>query len=66
MTGSEVLIIDDDSSMRLALEQLFELEGYQPTACSGAEQALELMAEKKFSAVISDINMPNMFQVLFG
>jgi two-component system response regulator PilR (NtrC family) len=55
-----LLIVDDEQSMRDFLSILFYREGCAVTAAPNAEAALAAVAEKDFDAVISDVKMPGM------
>lgn len=52
-----ILIIDDDEQVRLLLSRLLSPEN-DCTTVESADGALELLDERKFDLVISDINMP--------
>ena len=49
-----VLIVDDDESVRDVISVLLREEGYTCIIASGAEQALELVAQEETPLVISD------------
>jgi len=53
-----VLVVDDDAPMREMLVSLLEEEGIESTTATGAEQALELLGERDFEVILSDIRMP--------
>lgn len=56
-----ILVVDDQQSMRgLARQCLKRLGVLDVALAASAEQALEVMAQQKFDAVISDLNMPGM------
>ncbi|MGX9728678.1 MAG: sigma-54-dependent transcriptional regulator [Candidatus Electronema sp. VV] len=55
-----LLIVDDEQSMRDFLSILFYREGCAVTAAPTAEAALAVAAQKDFDAVISDVKMPGM------
>lgn len=56
---ARVLVVDDESSARGALEKLLTQDGYAVQgACDGAA-ALALFAETPFDVVVTDLNMPN-------
>lgn len=55
-----VLIVDDDPGVCSALEDVISGEGYAVTAATNAQTALEILAEKTFPLVLSDIMMPGM------
>ena len=54
----ELLIVDDDDSLRGMLRELFQEEGYRVWDAPSAEAALELTREHELDAVLSDVNMP--------
>lgn len=55
-----VLLVEDDHSLREALGETLELAGHDFHAVGSAEDALLAAAERSFSLVISDVNMPGM------
>ncbi len=57
----QILIVDDEQSVRDFLSILFQREGYQVTIAPDAEAALAAVAGKEdFDAVITDVRMPGM------
>jgi two-component system KDP operon response regulator KdpE len=59
MIASEgkVLIVDDDSKLRLALRSTLRTLGFEITECSNGEEALRETETQRFDAVLLDINM---------
>ncbi len=55
-----VLVVDDDDSFRVMLAETMKLSGYAVRLAADGEDALKLLAEEEFSAVITDIKMPGM------
>ncbi len=55
-----ILLIDDEPSMRHMLRLLLEQQGYRLTDATDAESALTLMQTERFDLVLSDIRMPGM------
>ncbi|MFC1684499.1 response regulator [Pseudomonadota bacterium] len=56
----KVLVVDDSSSMRLAVTTTLSTVGYHvQEACDGLE-ALKLVNQNMFDLILTDINMPNM------
>ncbi|WP_440092023.1 sigma-54-dependent transcriptional regulator [Pseudomonas syringae] len=55
-----VLLVEDDRSLREALGETLELAGYGYQAVGSAEEALVAAEAQPFSLVISDVNMPGM------
>lgn len=54
---SDILIVDDELSMREFLKILLEKEGYRVETAPDASNALELLSNKEFALVISDVKM---------
>jgi two-component system, NtrC family, response regulator PilR len=60
LSGAEthsVLVVDDDRSMREFLEILLVKEGYQVSLAESGECGCEILADKTFDLVITDIRM---------
>jgi len=58
--SESVLIVDDEEVIRDVCSQILAAEGYSvTTACSGKE-ALHLVSEHEYDAVVTDIMMPDM------
>ncbi|MFQ5793072.1 MAG: sigma-54-dependent transcriptional regulator, partial [Acidobacteriota bacterium] len=55
-----ILIADDDPSFRRIVDYTLQEEGYQTTLASNGKEALRLFSETDFSAVITDVLMPEM------
>ena len=55
-----ILIVDDELSMREFLTILLEREGYTVKSAGSAEQALALLDSSLFDLVISDVQMPGL------
>jgi PAS domain S-box-containing protein len=57
-----VLIVEDDDAVRGLARRVLETRGYRVWTCSGADKALEILAEygPELSLVISDVVMPEM------
>lgn len=56
-TTASILIVDDDAANRDLLN-CFLSSGYQCVTAESAERALELLEDRRFSVVITDLNMP--------
>ncbi len=55
-TGSHILIVDDEASIRLTFEMFLAREGYGPiTTASTLTEALAAIKEHEFDLIISDI-----------
>ncbi|MCG7552795.1 sigma-54 dependent transcriptional regulator [Pseudoalteromonas sp. Of11M-6] len=60
-----LLIIDDEHSIRDALKQLFEIEGYSVQCFSSATPALKKLSRQFSGVVLCDINMPEVNGIQF-
>ncbi len=57
---ANVLIVDDERQMLLAMEAVLLRLGHQVTCCSSAEEALETLSSQPVQLIISDMKMPGM------
>src|SRR6267378_1253238 len=55
-----ILIVDDELSMRQFLTHLFEREGYEVRAAENGRQAMSLLRENPADLIITDVKMPDM------
>jgi adenylate cyclase len=55
-----ILIVDDDASVREALQLFLEPEGYDVIQAEGGEQAIALASTFQIDAFLMDIEMPRM------
>ena len=64
--GSHVLIVDDDPAICKLLAIKLTSAGFVCKSCEGGDEALLLLLQERFDAVISDLNMPGVtgFEVL--
>jgi two-component system, OmpR family, response regulator MprA len=53
----ELLIVDDDYAVRAAVRRALALEGYEVSVASSGEEAIDLLGEGRWDAVILDILM---------
>ncbi len=56
----EVLIIDDERSIRTALREILELENFSVDDAEDGKSAMEKLNNKKYDLVLCDIKMPKM------
>ncbi len=61
--GTRVLIVDDNATNRLILEEMTRNWGMQPEAVGGAREAIDVLREankagERIQLVLSDVNMP--------
>ena len=55
-----ILIVDDEPSIRDSLQGVLEDEGYHPVCTDSGESCLELLRKKAFDVVLLDIWLPGM------
>src|SRR5439155_18032757 len=60
MTLPPLLVVDDETNMRLSLETILSDEGYQFRAAESAEEALRLLNQDQFFMVITDARLSGM------
>jgi DNA-binding NtrC family response regulator len=58
--NKRILIVDDETNVRLNFRMTLETEGYEIFEARSAEQAVEVLAEHSFALVILDMRMPGM------
>jgi DNA-binding NtrC family response regulator len=58
MTKSQILVVDDDDSLRRVLQVQLEQEGYAVTTAASLQQALSTLQIRSFDLVITDLKMP--------
>ena len=57
---ANILIIDDEKSIRRTLREILEYEGYKVEEAADGMEGLEVMKNNSFDAVLLDIKMPKM------
>ena len=55
--SEKILIVDDESNIRLTLKTILEEEGYQCTLASSGKEAIDIMNKEDIDLVITDIWM---------
>ncbi|MEJ2285477.1 MAG: diguanylate cyclase [Desulfobacterales bacterium] len=60
MSKVQILIVDDDVAVRNTMNEYISTAGYQSDAVSCAEEALEILENKSYHVVITDIILPAM------
>ena len=58
--AADILIVDDETNVRLNFRTTLETEGYEVFEASSGEEAVQLLAEHSFALAILDIRMPGM------
>jgi two-component system NtrC family response regulator len=57
---ADILVVDDDESLRRVLEYNLAQEGYAVATADSGEAALALFEKNRFDLVVTDIKMPGM------
>jgi signal transduction histidine kinase/ActR/RegA family two-component response regulator len=60
LDGLHVLVVDDNSDARDVLHYMLQDAGAIVEAAASARQALEMLAQRSYDAVVADIGMPDM------
>lgn len=55
-----ILVVDDDRETRMLVVDILEGAGYEASACSGGEEALEALRTRYFDLLLTDIKMPGL------
>jgi len=55
-----ILIVDDDSSVRNPMNEFIKLSGYNSFGASSAEEAIEILKTTSMQVVITDVMLPQM------
>jgi signal transduction histidine kinase len=58
--GARILVVEDDPRVRASTIEALEDLDYEPVACSGGAEAIEIFEKQPFDLVISDVIMPEM------
>ncbi|HOT51341.1 MAG TPA: response regulator, partial [Candidatus Hydrogenedentes bacterium] len=57
MAKSRILVIDDEALMREYVEEALVRSGYEVTTATNGRDGLQLLREKGFDAVVTDLKM---------
>ncbi|MGQ9638787.1 MAG: response regulator [Thermodesulfobacteriota bacterium] len=60
MNREKILIVDDDSFSRGAMEKILESHDYDTSSCGTAEEAIIRLQEESFGILITDLRMQEM------
>src|SRR5215813_5448718 len=52
-----LLVVDDEESMRITTAAIFENEGYVVDTASSGDEAIELLSDKDYDLVLTDLHM---------
>lgn len=56
----QILIVDDEESIRVSLSALLSRHGYHVTTAPGGAEALDILAEQDIDMAFVDVRMPGM------
>nr|WP_316641120.1 ATP-binding protein [uncultured Roseateles sp.] len=57
---ARILVVDDEAELAQVIREMLESAGYELATAESGEVALELLAEARFDAIVSDLRMPGM------
>jgi CheY-like chemotaxis protein len=57
---ANVLVVDDDPSVRRVVERIVRSQGHEAFGASSGREALALLEFNSFDLIVTDINMPDM------
>jgi diguanylate cyclase (GGDEF)-like protein len=55
-----LLVVDDEPNMRLSLQQLLSMQGYEVDICNSGKTALVMLQSRAYDIVLLDLFMPEM------
>jgi response regulator RpfG family c-di-GMP phosphodiesterase len=58
--AGRILVVEDEAGMRLLLQTVLEVEGYQVEVAESGEVALELLRARDYQLLITDLRMPGL------
>jgi CheY-like chemotaxis protein len=58
--GVRVLIVEDNAALRLDLQELLDMEGYEVFTAADGRDAVKIVSAHHVQIVVSDYEMPNM------
>jgi DNA-binding response OmpR family regulator len=53
-----VLVVEDDGAVREPLEKFLKLHGFDVVGCETADEAIDLIGQRRFDAAIVDLRLP--------
>jgi len=60
MSTASIMVVEDDSELREALNDTLSLAGYKVATASDGQEALSQLEQQAFDLIVSDIQMPHM------
>lgn len=65
MSKGRILVVDDESIVRISCERILGPEGYEVVGAPEAAEGLRLLGEESFDLVLTDLKMPGMDGIEF-
>ncbi|MFZ6875986.1 response regulator [Undibacterium sp. Di27W] len=65
-TGLHILVVEDNQDLLEMLCEMLDLIGHHPTPAGTGEKALELLQQRRFDVLLTDINLPKMSGIALG
>ena len=56
--GSRILVAEDNRTNQQVVKEFLKLSGFEVTIANNGQEALELMEEQSFDAILMDVHMP--------
>jgi DNA-binding NtrC family response regulator len=60
MTESTILVVDDETDLRIGVAQFLEEEGFHVLTAANGHQALDLLEQSGVNLLLIDVMMPNL------
>jgi DNA-binding NtrC family response regulator len=60
MTGSKIMVVDDEQGIRELLSEVLFENGFDVTSARDGQESLQFLKKRSFDLLITDINMPNL------
>jgi CheY-like chemotaxis protein len=60
MSGSRLLLVDDDRTFRLSTAALLRQDGHEVSEAADGQRAVELLEEDTFDLILLDLKMPGL------
>jgi DNA-binding response OmpR family regulator len=60
VTDAQILIVEDQPGVRVCMQQILHMSGYQVLIASDGEEALSILHDQDVDLILADIMMPNM------
>jgi DNA-binding response OmpR family regulator len=58
MSGTKILLVDDDEVVRFSLGKVLEQSGFDVTTAANVSEALKLISSESYDVLLSDLHMP--------